>query len=344
MPNETLIQQLETLREIYTQQQKTASVLQTAFKSVIDAHNKTRKALSDYSVQNTGSDARQSHETFTNLRLKEDAIDPLVPNLRREIKTFAALTNALKDAGTALRSEPVDVVKLDKAIATFQTAEQQNIQGILSELNEELDIAQRALGDEFGSKLRDALAQQGISIGGRAPKFEIGRFELEANFAKHFMTLRYGKDDVIPRISITVDAALKAYTTAAKEIMGRNQDGKTWMGQFYEAYQIVRRKRNSPDARVNIVECYIELVLLRQGRQFASEPSKRTFTDYSRAQFIYDFYEYTNTRRLSTNGLVVKASSATKSQTDSPAKSMWIVEGESPYDGRYIADIEFVKD
>ena len=32
---------------------------------------------------------------------------------------------------------------------------------------------------------------------------------------------------------------------------------------------------------------------------------------------------------------------ATKSQTDNPAKSMWIVEGDSPYDGHFIADIEF---
>ena len=35
---------------------------------------------------------------------------------------------------------------------------------------------------------------------------------------------------------------------------------------------------------------------------------------------------------------------AVKSQTDNPAKSMWIVEGDSPYDGRYIADVEFTKD
>ena len=40
----------------------------------------------------------------------------------------------------------------------------------------------------------------------------------------------------------------------------------------------------------------------------------------------------------------MKAHSATKSQTDNPTKSMWIVEGDTPYDGRYIADIEFAKE
>ncbi len=81
--------------------------------------------------------------------------------------------------------------------------------------------------------------------------------------------------------------------------------------------------------------------MLRQGRAFASEPSKRTFTDYMRAQFAYDFYEFTGNQRLTYNGQRVKAHSATKSQTDSPAKSFWIVEGDTPHDGRYIADIEF---
>jgi hypothetical protein len=138
---------------------------------------------------------------------------------------------------------------------------------------------------------------------------------------------------------------LKAYQNAAKSVMGRAQDGKAWIAQFHDAYQRAQRKQGSGGTRVNIVDCYLEFVLLRQGRAFASEPSKRTFTDYSRAQFIYDFYEFAGLQRLATqNGQVVRVHSATKSQADSPAKSMWIVEGDTPYDGRYIADVEFEKE
>ena len=120
--------------------------------------------------------------------------------------------------------------------------------------------------------------------------------------------------------------------------------GSAWLAQLYEAYQMVQRKRASTASRVNVVDVYLELVMLRQGRTFAGEPSKRTFTEYSRAQFIYDFYRITGQQRLVHQGMQVKVHSATKSQTDSPAKSMWIVEGDSPYDGRYIADIEFEKE
>jgi len=344
MSNETLIQQLELLHSNYNHQQKAASALQTSLKTVTDAQYRVQKALSVYREQNSSTDINGIETAFANANLKEEVIDPLLPDLRRELKNLTTIISALKDVAVALRGEPVDVVKLDKGIGLLRTSSQQNIIELLPELDRELELAQRALGDEFGQKLRDALAGQGIAIGGRAPKFEIGRFELEANFARRFIVLRYGKDVVVPRTSITVDATVKAYQSASKAITGRNQDGKAWMAQFYQAYQNVLLKREVRDSRVNLVECYVELTLLNQGRGFFSEPSKRTFKDYSRAEFIYDFYEFADHQRLAYNGQVVKAHSATKSQTDNPGKSMWIVEGDTPYDGRYIADIEFVKE
>ena len=344
MPNETIITQLDQLRENYTQQQKAAAVLQATLKSITAAQSKTQKALMDYSSQNTGVDVLPAQETLSNLRMKEEIVDPLLPDLRRELKVLATLTGALKESATALRSEPIDVVRLDKAITILQGARQQEVADLLPELNEELTLAQRRLGDEFGQKLRDALDAQGIKIGGRAPMFEIGRFEMEANFAKRFITLHYGKDLVVPRAPVTIEAAIKVYDSASKTIMGRNQNGQSWIGQFYEAYETAKRKRNIDNRRVNIVECYVEMVLLRQGRTFSSEPSKRTFTDYTRAQFSYDFYEFAHRQRLAHDGYTIKAHVASKSQTDSAAKSMWIVEGDSPYDGRYIADIEFEKE
>lgn len=341
MPNETIISQLDQLREQYTLQQKAATTLQATLKNITAAQSKTQKALMDYNVQNTGVDVRPAQDAFANLRLKEETVDPLLPDLRRELKALTGLISALKDAAVALRTEPVDVVRMDKAISALQINSQENMLNLLPELNKELDLAQRILGDAFGEKLRDGLAEQGVNIGGRSPKFEIGRFELEANFAKRVVILRYGKDMVTPHISVTVEAAVKAYQNAVKVIMGRNQNGQTWIAQFYEAYQIARRKRDSNGTRVNLVDCYVEMVLLRQGRAFLSEPSKRTFSDYSRVQFIHDFYEFTQRQRVAHNGQVAKAHVASKSQTDSTTKSMWIVEGDSPYDGRYIADVEF---
>jgi hypothetical protein len=344
MSNEVLLNQLTHLIDAYSLRQKRANVVQSSFKLMTNAHSKTLKALRDYAEHDTTVDVQVALDAFARVRVKEEAIDPLTPDLRREVKSLAVLIAALKESTNALRAEPVDVVRLNKALTALLASRETAVAEIIPDLQSELDLAQRALGDEFGQKLRAALQTLGVTIGGRPPKFEIGRFELDANFAKRACVLRYGKDIVAPHVSITVEAAIKAHQSAVKAIQGRNVDGATWMAQLADAYQMAQRRRASANSRVNIVDVYIEMVLLRQGRAFASEPSKRTFTDYSRAQFIHDFYEFTGRQRLTHKGQVVKAHSATKSQTDSPAKSMWIVEGDSPYDGRYIADIEFVKE
>lgn len=344
MPNESLLTRLDGLRDTYTQQQKAAASLQAVLASVASAHGKAQKALRDFSAQDPAVDVTSAQEAFAQAGVKETAVDPLLPELRREVKRLATLTGALKDAASALRSEPADIVRLDKAITVLQGYRQPDIEQTLPELREELNLAQRTLGDEFGGRLRAGMAEIGMQIGGRAPRFELGRFELEANFAKRALVLRYGKDVVVPHASVTVEAAVRAYQAASKAIMGRNQDGKAWLAQFHEAYVRARRRLGATGPRVNIVECYLDMVLLRQGRAFASEPSKRTFTDYMRAQFIYDFAELTGRSRRQHEGQVVKAHSATKSQADSPTRSMWIVEGDTPYDGRYIADVEFVRE
>lgn len=341
MAYEVLTQQLDSLRETYTQQQKSVAALQAALKALPAAQTKAQRALQDYGTQNTGTDVERTQGLLNELRLKEEAIDPLMPDLRRETKQLASLVSALKDSLAALRSDPVDVVRLSKALATLDTLPYEPIRSVLPAAREELNVAERQLSDAFGVRLRDALAAQGIALGARAPKFLIGRFELEANFAGRSLILRYGKDVVVPRLPITVDAAVKAYQTASKSISGRNLDAQAWLAVFYAAYTNVQRKRAATTARANIVDCYIEMVLLRQGRGFLSEPSKRTLNEYSRPQFIYDFYEVTGKRRASHQGLIVKASVATKSQTDNPTRSMWMVEGDSPYDGRYIGDVEF---
>ncbi|MDX1993207.1 MAG: hypothetical protein SF029_12510, partial [bacterium] len=154
MPNETLIQQIETLRETYTRQQKSALGLQAALKTRLDSQSRLQKALADYGEQNTGVDVAEVQSTIEQSRLKEDIIDPLLPQLRRELKVFAVVVNALKDAASALRVDPIDVVRLDKAINALGTVQQQSIINLLPELHAELEVGQRSLGDEFGHKLR----------------------------------------------------------------------------------------------------------------------------------------------------------------------------------------------
>jgi hypothetical protein len=228
----------------------------------------------------------------------------------------------------------------------FQTSllQDADLAELMPALAQTLQQAQAQLGNEFGEALRHALREMGIEVTGRPPRFEIGRFELEADFVNRNGALSYGKTLIVPKIKLSLEAVIKAYQQEAKTIEGRNEDGTRWMQNLYEAWNLARRKSERSTARINIVDCYYEMVLLRQGRNFNSAPSKRSFVDYSRAQFAFDFDEFTRRQRLAYEGQVVNAHTAMKSQADSPSKSLWIVEGNNPHDGRYIGDIEFVKD
>ena len=73
---------------------------------------------------------------FARVRVREEAIDPLAPDLRREIKTLATLIAALKESATALRAEPVDVVRLDKALAVLQASKEQPVLDVVPETAE----------------------------------------------------------------------------------------------------------------------------------------------------------------------------------------------------------------
>lgn len=50
------------------------------------------------------------------------------------IKTLAALVAALKDSANALRTEPVDIVRLDKALTVLQTSQENAIRDMIPEL------------------------------------------------------------------------------------------------------------------------------------------------------------------------------------------------------------------
>src|SRR5664279_681929 len=97
MSNEILINRLDSLRETYLQQQKTAAELQKNLKTLTDTQSKVLKTLRDYGTQNTAIDITSAQNSLTQVRLREDTIDPLLPDLRRELKTLAALVGALKE-------------------------------------------------------------------------------------------------------------------------------------------------------------------------------------------------------------------------------------------------------
>ncbi len=354
MPNDSLITALEQLRETYSQRQRATNSLMGALRGTTSALGKSSRALREYLEQSPNADGgvlAQAQEVLApgpaSLGLKDEVVDPLVPELRREVKVVGTLVTALKDSIAALRGDAVDVVRLGHAYQILQSdglrskVQDPALDELLPRVDEELQRAQRELGVTFGQTLRDALAELGIEIAGRPPRFEIGRFALTSDFVNRRAALSYGNDLISNRIPLSVEAVVKAYQGATKGIMGRNEDAGRWIELFYQAWQTAIRKRDRKTESANIVDCYFELTMLRQSRAFRIAPSKSTFADYTRAQFAYDFFEFTDRQRQDYKGQYVRSSNATKSHAENPERSFWIVEGDGPFDGRYIGDVTF---
>ncbi len=344
MPNEPLIAALQTLRDEYGQRQKATHNLIAVLKGKSSAFGKIQQALGEYVEQNPGQNGSlvQLQQAFTSA---QENVNPLVTMLGRDAKSLATFTGALKGAMAALSTDPVDVVRLSHPVEALKASEiqDQRLAELLPALQQELNDAEQALGAVFGAALRDALAAQGIEVTGSAPRFEVGRFEIAANFLNRSASISYGREVVVKRVPLSVEAVVRAYQSAVKGITGRSENPDTWMAQLYNAWEVARAKRNSADKRGNIVECYFEMVLLRQPKTFFSAPTKNGFAEYTRAQFAYDLYEIAIRPQRAYNGMVVFAHGATRSQTDSATRNIWIVEGRGPYDGRPIGDLVFDK-
>ncbi len=343
MPNDSLITALEALREDYGQKLRATHSLIAALKGKSSAFGKVQQALGDYAAQNPGEngDLTRVQELFV---AAQENVSPLAATLAREVKSLATFTGALKGAIAALSTEPVDVVRLSHPVETLRTVEIQDerLADLLPALEHELRAAEQALGAVFGAALREAMAAEGIEVTGTSPKFEAGRFEIAANFLNRSASISYGKEVVVKRVPLSVESIVRAYQAAVKSITARTENPDAWMADLYTAWEAARGKRNTADKRGNIVDCYFEMVLLRQPRTFFSAPTKSGFAEYTRAQFAYDLFEIAIRPQRSYKGLVVFAHPATRSQ-DSTTRSMWIVEGQRPHDGRYIGDIVFDK-
>jgi len=108
MPDQALIEALESLRESYGQRQKMTNNLLAALKSTGSTLGKAGRTLREYSEASPSAGAQslgQALQTFSTLRVKDEAIDPLLPDLRREAKQLTSLTAQIKDALAALRAE-----------------------------------------------------------------------------------------------------------------------------------------------------------------------------------------------------------------------------------------------
>jgi len=356
MSQQELLDHLEQLRERYSEQKRHISAL---LKEVKTDYDEQRKA---YNRRARIKDGYIQYQLFypDEAPPPEKVLAPDLPplgypieetarsHIRGKERALTSLLEALRAASEALRTEPLDVVKLAKA--------QELLTKVRPELMPELpDILERyerivaaeteRLGSTFGTRLYEAFAAEGLTLNGRPPHMHIGRFRIALDFTRRVASLFYGKEPVGKSVKLSAELILKAYRAAHKDIYGREMDSGKWIKQLYEAWRTVRFRQGDKGSDANLVACYIEMALQSQTDFFLRrEPRKSLFKEYTRAQFAYDVDLFIIRKRLSYDGWAPSLRNADKSQASSPERSIWIVDGETPDGGSYVSTLRFTKE
>jgi hypothetical protein len=207
----------------------------------------------------------------------------------------------------------------------------------------------RVLADEkladleftFARDLREAFAEQGVKLAGVPTELIADLFVIKPDLRKKQVTMTFSRQPVTKgAIKLEVERVVAAYLKARKEICERKVDYAALLGELFEAYQRTLKLSGKPaNARVSLVDCYRELVLVRQPLGFRKTPSKASFADYPKAHFAYDMLQLRRVSQLVHEGQRLNFGTATIDVGADTTKAMFLATGAT--EGAFIKDIYF---
>jgi hypothetical protein len=135
-------------------------------------------------------------------------------------------------------------------------------------------------------------------------------------------------------------AIVSADDQQRKQIVGRKIETDAFLRELHAAWNGLLQEKSR--RRINIVEAYSKLVLNRQSARFWNAPSRSTFKDYERPFFVRDLVlarDADPSVEVEGKRLRLRLAVATKSQTESATRSLWIP--TSALDGEYYSEVTF---
>lgn len=255
-------------------------------------------------------------------------IDGVIKALKEPSKnafTLAELTAILKKSGRdALAADDYErvVVALDEA----SEKETNNAQFL------------------FARDLRTAFESQGIAVKGNPPQFVAEPLTIEVDTQTGKVNLKYGHETLSAKpVKLEPEQVLSAYNKAKKELTGRKVNLNEFLETLFEAYRrALFQTSGQMGDRVSIVDCYRETVWLKQLPSFKRAPSKKSFSDYTRAYFTYDILQLQKSNLLAHKNYRLRLSTATIEVTGNASRAIWIP--RSAEEGAYIMDIYWSKE
>jgi hypothetical protein len=269
--------------------------------------------------------------------------------LTAEVKMRRDYIKPLEQALRALKDPHTNAVALFEASLALQQPTEglalpRGYQAMVDNLRALADAQVSELEFTFARDLRAAFKEQGMTLSGSPTKLIADLFVIEPDLRKKQVYISFARQPATAKkIKLDVDQVLAAYGRARREICERKVDLKALIAEFFEAYQrLLKLSGKAIGTRIGIVECYRELVLVRQPLAFRRTPSKQSFVDYPKTHFVYDMLMLRRQNQLVHEGYRLNLGTATIEVTGDSTRALFLATGAT--EGQFIKDIYFVSD
>lgn len=234
-------------------------------------------------------------------------------------------------------SQPVDnayvlekkITELEKVVVDLSNVELRNfLEAWLRGEKEAVTKLKEEFRFQFGQKLNELFARDGVKIRGQYPLLRIGLFTLKLNFEFGEGTLFFGPEieKMESKIPLQPEVIYSTVRQCERDIEVEPFDPEMLCNDLYAAYQRCLAFSGKPDGdKVLITDVLKEYVFMKQPRQFMIDASKANFREYSRVKLSHMLYRF-NRANMEARGMRLHV--ATFDATVNKLRSFWIPENE----------------
>ena len=270
--------------------------------------------------------------------------------LAGEVKLRNNVIKPLENAVRALKDPHKNAVALTEATAALEKPASEldlpdDYQPLIQQLKAIADENLAELEFTFARDLREAFAEKGITLGGSsASELIADLFVIKVDMRRKQVDMTFSRQPVSDKkIKLDVEQVVSNYERAKKDICERNIDLNVLSGELFEAYNRVLKLSDKPmGTRTIIVDCYRELIMVRQPASFRKTPSKQKFLDYPKTHFAFDMMQLRRSKNMIYQGHRLNLGTATIDVGSDSARAMFLATDAN--EGQFIQHLYFTKE
>ena len=270
--------------------------------------------------------------------------------LAGEVKLRNNVIKPLENAVRALKDPHKNAVALTEATAALEKPASEldlpdDYQPLIQQLKAIADENLAELEFTFARDLREAFAEKGITLGGSsASELIADLFVIKVDMRRKQVDMTFSRQPVSDKkIKLDVEQVVSNYERAKKDICERNIDLNVLSGELFEAYNRVLKLSDKPmGTRTIIVDCYRELIMVRQPASFRKTPSKQKFLDYPKTHFAFDMMQLRRSKNMIYQGHHLNLGTATIDVGSDSARAMFLATDAN--EGQFIQHLYFTKE